>query len=163
MFPRTFKSAPRVLLPGACLLLILLFSPALSPLARAQQDQGIRWLSYGQILEQGPKAGKPVFLFFNAPWCAVCKKMQRLVFPDPQLTAYLNQKYLAGTVDVTKEKVVAKLYQVNYLPTFALLSDQGKPVLFLRGYYTSDRLLKALSFVAEGHYKKMRFQDFEAK
>ena len=148
-------------MPGACVCLALLLVMALAPLAQARQSQNISWLSYAQILEQGPKAGKPVFIFFHAPWCAVCKKMQRLVFPDPQLSAYLNKNYLAGQVDVTKEKVVASLYKVNYLPTFAFLTEQGKPVLFLRGYVTSERLLRALSFVAGGHYKKTRFQDFE--
>ncbi len=163
MLPRTNKNTPRVFIPGACLCLTLLLILTQVPNAAAQQSEGIRWLTYAQILEQGPKAGKPVFIFFRAPWCAVCKKMQRLVFPDPQLTAYLNKRYLAAEVDVTKEKVVAKLYKVNYLPTLAFLTDRGKPVLFLRGYFTSDRLLKALSFVADGHYKKMRFQDFESR
>jgi thioredoxin-related protein len=163
MFPRTTKNTPRALMPGACLCLLLLYLLALAPNAPAQQSESIRWLSYAQILEQGPKSGKPVFIFFRAPWCAVCKKMQRLVFPDPQLTAYLNKYYLASKVDVTKEQVVAKLYKVNYLPTCAFLTEQGKPVLFLRGYYTSDRLLMALRFVAEGHYKTMNFQEFESR
>jgi thioredoxin-related protein len=163
MFPRTTKNTPRASMPGACLCLILLFLLALAPNTHAQQNQGIRWLRYAQILEQGPKAGKPVFIFFRAPWCAVCKKMQRLVFPDAELTAYLNKSYLASKVDVTKEQVVAKLYKVNYLPTCAFLTEQGKPVLFLRGYYTSDRLLMALRFVAEGHYKTMSFEEFESR
>lgn len=163
MFPRTIKNTPRASMPGACLCLTLLFLLALASGAHAQESESIRWLSYTQILEQGPKAGKPVFIFFRAPWCAVCKKMQRLVFPDAELTAYLNKSYLASKVDVTKEQVVAKLYKVNYLPTCAFLTDQGKPVLFLRGYYTSDRLLMALRFVAEGHYKTMSFQEFESR
>jgi thioredoxin-related protein len=151
------------MLPGACCILILLMLLALPHQAHAQQSDSTHWLSFTQIMEQGPKANKPVFIFFHAPWCGVCKKMRRLVFPDLKLKSYLNKNYLAGQVDVTKEKVVAKLYKINYLPTFAFLTAQGKPVLFLRGYFTSDRLLKALSYVDGGHYKNMKFEEYESR
>ena len=163
MLTLKLKIALRVFRPGACLCLALLVLLALASQAPASQSQGIRWLSYDQILEQGPKAGKPVLLFFHAPWCAVCKKTQHLVFPDPQFRAYLNKRFLAGQVDVTKEEAVAKLYGINYLPSFVFLDEQGKPLFLLRGYFTSDRLLKALRFVADGHYRKMSFQAFEDK
>lgn len=163
MLTPKLKIAPRIFRPGACFCLALLVLLALTPQAPAGQSQSIRWLSYAQILEQGPKAGKPGFIFFHAPWCMACKKMQALVFPDPQFSAYLNQHFLAGQVDVTKDEAVAQLYKINYLPTFVFLDEQGKPVLFLGGYFASDRMLKALRFVADGHYQKMSFQAFEDK
>ena len=163
MLTPKLKIALQVFRPGACLCLALLVLLALASQAPARQSQDIRWLNYAQILEQGPKAGKPAFIFFHAPWCMACKRMQSLVFPDPQLSTYLNKHYLAGQVDVTKDEVVARLYGIKYLPTFVFLDEQGKPVLFLRGYLTSSRLLKALRFVADGHYQKMSFQAFEDK
>ncbi len=157
------KRAPRVSTPGAHLCLILLCLLTLAPPAAAQQDAGIRWLSYAETLAQGPRAGKPVFVFFRAPWCYFCTKMQRQVFPSPQLSTFLNQRFLAVDVDVTKERRVAEVYQVNYLPTSLFLADNGKTVLILKGYLSSERLLKALHFVADGHYKKMSFQAYEDK
>jgi len=163
MLSRTKKNTPRVFILGACLCLALLWILVQAPDAVAQQNESIRWLSYAQTLEQAPKAGKPMLIFFNAPWCYICKKMQRLVFPDPQLSAYLNQRYLAVEVDVTQEKRVAEVYKVNYLPTYIILTEQGKPALTLKGYFTSLQLLKALRFVAEGQHEKMTFQAYESK
>lgn len=163
MTPRTAKHTPRVSAPGACCCLVLICLLFFAAPAGAQQDQGIRWLTYAQTLERAPKADKPIFIFFNAPWCYICKKMQRLVFPDPQLAAYLNQHYLAVQLDVTKEKRVAEVYKVNYLPTYIILTKQGQPALTLKGYLTSQQLLKALRFVAGGLHEKMSFQAHEGK
>lgn len=150
-------------MPGACLCLVLLCLLISAASSRAQQSAGIRWLSYGEITSSGQKAGKPVFIFFRAPWCYFCTKMQRQVFPDTQLSAFINNRFLAVDVDVTKEPRAAEAYKVNYLPTSIFLSSEGKPVLILRGYLSSERLLKALRFVADGHYAKMNFQAFEDK
>jgi thioredoxin-related protein len=161
MLSRTVIHAPRVLAPGAyCCLIFACFLLWAAP-AGAQQHQGIRWLNYAQVLQQAPQANKPMFIFFRAPWCYICKKMQRLVFPDPKLSGYLNQRYLAVEVDVTKEKRVAEVYKVNYLPTCIILSKQGKPVLTLKGYLTSQQLIQALGFVADGHHEKMSFQAYQ--
>lgn len=161
MLPRAKKNTPRVFIPGACLCLALLWILVQAPNAAAQQNESIRWLSYAQTLEQAPKAGKPMFIFFRAPWCYICKKMQRLVFPDPQLSDYLGKRYLAVKVDVTKDKRVAEVYKVNYLPTYIILTEQGKPVMTLKGFLTSQQLLQALCFVADGHHEKMSFQTYK--
>jgi thioredoxin-related protein len=163
MSRKTKKHAPRVVMPGACICLVMLCFLISAASAKAQQYTGIHWLTYTEALSSGKKAGKPMFIFFRAPWCYFCTKMQRQVFPDPQLSAFINNRFLAVDVDVSKESQAAEAYKVSYLPTSIFLSSQGKPVLILKGYLSSQRLLKALSFVADGQYAKMSFQAYEDK
>lgn len=154
--------APRVSRPWARFLLCLLLLLICLPAAAAGAEQ-IKWLTYAQTLELAPSAAKPVFIYFRAPWCHFCKKMQSQVFPEAQVSAALNRDFLAVDVDVTQERRVAEAYQVSYLPTSIFLSPQGKPVLVLRGFLPAERLLSALAYMAGGHYKKKSFQDYESQ
>ncbi len=142
-----------------CLALVVLACAALP----AAAGEPIRWLSYRDAQEKGPRAGRPLFLFFRAPWCYFCRKMQRQVFSDPAVAERLNRRFLAVKIDVTRQRRLAEVYQVAYLPTSIFLSPQGKPVLTLRGFLSSQRLLAALAYVAGGHYQRMSFEDYLAR
>ena len=64
----------------------------------AVSAQGMNFEPKGTTLEQASvkaKAeGKLIFLDCFTQWCGPCKKMDREVFPQPQVGAFMNPKYV---------------------------------------------------------------------
>jgi thioredoxin-related protein len=123
---------------------------------------GPAWLSYQELRRAGPQADRPTLIFFSAPWCYLCKKMQRLVFADPRVGRALARGWLAAKVDVTAEPRLAEIYQVRDLPVSLILDRHGRPVLRLAGYLTVERLLAALGYVAGGFHRTQSFEQYLA-
>jgi thiol-disulfide isomerase/thioredoxin len=71
--------------------------------------------SYAEALQKSKKENKLVLLYFTATWCGPCQYMQKYVFPDPTLTAYASQHYIALKLDIdTKEGQL--MYEKSHQP-----------------------------------------------
>ncbi len=139
--------------------------------ALAQKNEGIHWKNWEELETALAEKPKPVFLFFEADWCAYCKKIERVVFTKPAVINKINKNYYALKMDVeTKDSIQfdgltfinkqAKTQRkgVHQLPLL-LVSRKNQPFslpasLFLDKnfrvkkrvfeYYTSKELLKLL-------------------
>lgn len=58
------------------------------------------WLSFEQLEDSLSHKPKKVLIFFNAEWCAYCKKMERVAFKDPKIVSMLNSNYYSVKMDV---------------------------------------------------------------
>jgi thiol:disulfide interchange protein DsbD len=123
---------------------------------------GPRWLTHEQLRRAGAAADLPAVIFFSAPWCYLCKKMQRLVFADGRVEQALARDWRAVKVDVTAQPRLAEVYQVRDLPVLLFLDPHGRPVLRLAGYLTVERLLAALGYVAGGFHRDRSFEAYLA-
>jgi thiol:disulfide interchange protein len=143
------------------LLALLWLTPAPAP---AQEPNpapgGVTWLSYDQAAQLARETPRPIMLFFSAPWCYLCKKMQRLVFSDPHLARHLQTKAYAVLVDVTTQPRLGEIYEIKQVPTTIFLDPGGKPALRLTGYQNRADLNKALMFVSMGHHHRMSWESF---
>ena len=135
-----------------------------SAAASAGEPAGkIAWQSYDTGISMARDQGKKIFLYFHANWCTYCKQMEASTFTEAAIIDYLNDNYIAITVDSDKEKRIASRFGVRGLPTsWFLKSDTGK-LSSLPGYIESDRLLTILKFIHTESYKKMSYQDFKRK
>ncbi len=159
-----FRSRPPARGVGAgalCLGVLLLCLLGLAPRPLwAGQGQGVCWLAYQKALELRQESQKPLVIFFHAPWCYMCRKMKRRVFSRSQLAAILNRDFLPVSVDVTRQPRLKEKFKVSGLPTLIFLDPEGKPVLRLHGYVPGDKLLAALDYVREEHYRRQSWQKF---
>ncbi|WP_240905150.1 thioredoxin family protein [Flagellimonas oceani] len=64
------------------------------------QKRGIDWLSFEQLEDSLSLNPKKVLLFFNADWCAYCKKMEQAAFKDSKVVSLLRSSYYAVKMDV---------------------------------------------------------------
>lgn len=135
----------------------------LAPAPAGAVDGGLTWLGYEQAAELARNEHRPIMLFFSAPWCYLCKKMQRLVFSDPGLAGNLQNQAYPVLVDVTKQPRLMEIYEIKQVPTTIFLDTHGKPALRLTGYQNRAALGRALRFVGKGHHHRMSWEAFSAR
>lgn len=142
------------------LLALLVLAPA--P-AGADGGGGLAWLGYERAAELARGQRRPLVLFFSAPWCYLCKKMQRQVFSDPELAGRLQKQAYPVLVDISKQPRLMEVYEIKQVPTTIFLDHHGKPVLRLTGYQNRAALGRALEFVAKGHHRRTTWEAFSAR
>jgi thiol:disulfide interchange protein len=94
--------------------------------------------------EQAAREGRPMFVDFSATWCPPCNQMARDVLPVRRVADALKG-FITVHVDVDKDKDLAASFRVEVLPTFIVLSPQGREVYRFEGYRSADDLLRELA------------------
>ncbi len=107
------------------------------------------------------------FVDLYAHWCAPCRNMQKNVFTDTTLAAYINANFDAYKIisDSALGKSLVRKYQIVEYPTYLFLSANNELVYKITGYHSVakfkieiDKALKAFQFfqplaVLENKYK----------
>jgi len=114
----------------------------------AVSAQGMNFEPKGTTLEQASvkaKAeGKLIFLDCFTQWCGPCKKMDREVFPQPQVGAFMNPKYVCLQIDMesTYGAPLAKKLQVQAYPTFVIFNADVKEIGRFVGGSAAEEFIK---------------------
>ncbi|GAB6143202.1 thioredoxin family protein [Desulfocicer niacini] len=142
-------------------LLLALFSLSSAWAAAPERKKEIVWTTYKKGVTMAEQQDKKIFLYFHADWCTYCKKMELTTFKDQGIIDYLNENYIAITVDSDKEKKIASRFGVRGLPTTWFLKSDMNKLSSMPGYIDSNRLLTILKFINTESYEKMSYQDFK--
>jgi len=145
------------------IILLVFFSLSFAWADSPQKTDKIIWTSYEKGKPMAKKLGKKIFLYFHANWCTYCKKMELTTLKDKGVIKYINDNYIAITVNSDKERKIASLFKVRGLPTTWFLKSDSDKLSSVPGYIDSNRLLTILKFINTESYKKMSYQDFKAK
>jgi len=114
----------------------------------AVMAQGMNFEPQGTTLEQASlkaKAeGKLIFLDCFTQWCGPCKKMAREVFPQEQVGAYMNPKFVCLQIDMesTYGAPLGKKLQVQAYPTFVIFNAEAKEIGRFLGGSAAEEFLK---------------------
>jgi thiol:disulfide interchange protein DsbD len=111
----------------------------------------LRWLrSEADAVALGAREGRPVMIDFNAEWCAACKELERITFPDPAVAAEL-QRFVVASVDLTDDgspeyERLQKKYGFPGLPYVVFYDSKGKlrSELTVTGFRKPEAFLKVL-------------------
>jgi thioredoxin-like negative regulator of GroEL len=87
---------------------------------------------------------KPVFVYFTAEWCGPCQQLRRTTWSDRRVAEALGTAYVPVRIDIDRQPGLAREYNVEAIPWFAVLDEQGRPVRAWSGWVDADDFLKWL-------------------
>ena len=143
-----------------CLIIPLLLGPALA--VAAEDAPAITWLSHEEGITTAERSGRMMLIDFSAEWCHFCKKMDEEVFTDPEVIRLINAHFTPIRVDTDKEKMLARLYGIEAMPTFWFLESDATRLSPLQGYVKADRFSAVLRYMHTRAFETLSFQDFLA-
>ena len=105
----------------------------LAAFAGAQQP-AIRWeTTLENAQRQAGQANRLVMIYFWAPWCTVCQRMEAEVLSQPSVAGVVAANYVAVKVNADYFPTTAQRYGVSGLPTTVIITPQGQAVDTVRG------------------------------
>ncbi len=128
-----------------------LFVAFLSLPSMGAAEPPVRWeptLDSAQRLAS--QTGRPVLIYFTAPWCAVCKRMEAEVLTQPSVAGEITADYVPVKVDPDHFPATARQYGVTALPTTVITTPQGQVLVAMQGRVEAADYVTRLSQIAAG-------------
>lgn len=89
----------------------------------------IEWVSdWREAREQAQSQQRLVLLHFYSQNCPPCQRLERNVFPRPEVGRALGSGYVAVKIDVDRQPELTKFYRVNQWPTDVIVDPRGKEI-----------------------------------
>ncbi len=111
-------------------MLLLVASPCV-----AQND--IPWIADPyQARQLAVQQQRLLLLHFYTDWCPPCRKLERDVFPRPDVIKTINANFVAAKINADRFKEVAQQLKVEAFPTDVILDPNGQEVF--RGVTPQD-------------------------
>lgn len=144
----------------------------------------VNWMTLQEAIQKSKTAKRPIFIDVYTDWCGWCKVMDKNTFSDPKVAAILNEKFYAVKFDGEQKEDVqfdgktfkyvasgsrgyhelaAALLNNNLsYPTVVFLNEEFAMIQPLAGYLKPEEFHPIVQFIGEGHYKKIKWADFQA-
>jgi|SRR5689334_1125073 len=117
---------------------IVLIMAVLSNLSRFRHTKdAVPWRAdFAAAQLESQRTHKPMLAYFTASWCGYCQDMHRDTWSNAKVAEALND-YIPVEIDVDAHQDLAKRFNINGMPSYAVLDQQGNVVRFGEGYRDS--------------------------
>lgn len=163
---------------GLASTLLLLFALTIPAQGQAFSDPDLSAPAW-QTFEEAQAAAAEDDRFFlvdvYANWCGWCRRLEREVYADDEVQAYLEQHFAytrldfdATDRDVTFAGDTFTMQQMAYLlgaqgvPTVAFLTAEGNYITHVPGFVARDDFLDVLRYIATEAYQEQSWEEFVA-
>lgn len=157
------------------LIFTIIITAALSDgMARQSETDGdISWLAMEEAQQHAEDDGKPLFVFVEAEWCGICKRMLSNVFPERAVREDLVENYHPVMIDLdSKNKIrfngetmterdFARKMKVTGTPTTFFFDSSGEELGRQVGFIGSEELQRLLVYVNSERFNEVSFEEFE--
>jgi len=135
----------------------------------------VTWLSFEQGLATSKKEKKLLVVDFYTTWCGWCKVMDKDTYGNEKVIKFAKEKLVLVKVNAeSSEKTrfrdqeytyreLAAAFGVNGYPATAFIDANGEVLTLVSGYIAADKFIPVLEYLADGHHKTMKFDDYLAK
>ena len=99
--------------------------------------------SFKDVQEEAKNQNRPIFVDFHAAWCAPCIKVDKEVFHNSEVAAFMNENFINYKVNIEKGNgpMVALIYEIEVLPSVVIVQPNGEIILKKSAYMGSDSFL----------------------
>ena len=130
------------------------------------------WHSFNEAMAQARNAKKLVLLDVYTDWCGYCKKMDREVYADSAVGAFIGERYVASKMNPEKSGTItykgesytqrefAQALGINGYPATVFFNTDGEIITVVPGYLPARDFGPLLRFIADGHYKTTSWEEF---
>ncbi len=136
----------------------------------------IGWKRVEEAMAAAEKSGKKVLIDISAPWCPWCLRMQKEVYVDSAVVAYLKAHFEYARLngednarrltfrgyDLTEAELAQALGLTGY-PTTVFLESDGTYITRVPGFVPTETFLQILRFIGSEAYRTQSFEEFARK
>ena len=103
-----------------------------------------RQIPYDSLFHIASKENKGIMLYFHFDGCGGCVTMEKEVFSDPNVIAYMNSHFVNFEINTQKPEGIEtnKNYGIKLNPTFLFLDKSGKELHKLVGVFSVETFLE---------------------
>jgi len=143
----------------------------------------IEWLTWEEAISRNAKEPKKLLVDVYTEWCGWCKKMDKAVFTDPAIVAYVRDNFYAVKFDAEQraelfydghefkfnptigrrgshELAYALLDGRMSYPSIVYLDEYRDRISISPGFKPADKFINELTFIQGGHYRTKTYQEY---
>ena len=140
--------------------------------AGSPEGDELAWKSFAAARTDAMESKRKVVVDVWTSWCGWCKKMDRDVYANAEVRAYLEAHFEIAKLDAesaTKQKIddgeysgrdIAKSMGVSSYPSTVFFTDTGEMITAVPGYMDARTFLRVLEYIHGEHYKNQSWNDF---
>lgn len=125
---------------------LMLILTASATIAHSQETIRFEHLNYDELITRSKKEKKPVMIYFTGTGCFLCVKMEKNVFPEPEISSFYNNQFInVESFDDSKKpdsatKQLRRRFGIISNPTF-IFTDSTGVIIHKSGYKETDAFL----------------------
>jgi thioredoxin-related protein len=132
----------------------------------SQDDKPFINESFAKAISHAKQENKYLLLDFYTVWCGSCKAYDKFVFSKPEIKTYINDKFVALSVDAEKGEGIAlgKKYEVLSYPQIIIAHQDGNEIDRITGYdskYSENpqEFIKKINSILDGSSTLMSLEN----
>lgn len=153
-------------------LLALIIACASTEAAAAPEGDELAWKSFAAARADAKVSKRKVVVDVWTSWCGWCKKMDRDVYSNADVRAYLEAHFEIAKLDAeasAKQKLdegefsgrdIAKSMGVSSYPSTVFFTDAGEMITAVPGYMDAPTFLRVLEYIHGEYYKNQSWNEF---
>jgi thioredoxin-related protein len=169
--PASMRGAARMLF-AVCLITGISLSIA-GAHARPGGDE-LGWKSFSAARADARESKRKVLVDVYTTWCGWCKKMDRDVYGNAAVRAYLQEHFEVAKLDAESAdtqtvddaehtgREIASAMGVSSYPTTVFFSDNGEMITAVPGYTSAESFLQVLEYIHGEKYKTQSWNEFRS-
>lgn len=128
-------------------------------------QQSVKWYGITEGMDKAKKEGKSIIMYFYTDWCVYCKKMENQIFNDPDISSFMNEKYISIRINPERDRETIAVMGQNLtpsqfmgqigasgFPTTMFWDKAQKPLTVLPGYTEKETFLSVISYINDECY-----------